>query len=463
MPKKEYFIKKSYINASAEDVFQWHARPGALERLVPPWAPLWVVARHGGIRKGATATLKIKAGPFHLKWLAEHTDYEENRFFRDCQKKGPFAFWRHTHRFEPDASGGCFLEDQIEYALPFDPLSRPFVPVMRQKLERIFNYRHVTLAHDLALHHSRRTERPLNIVIAGASGLIGSALIPFLRTGGHQVTRLVRKVPLSGADDEVFWDPLSGKLEASALKGADAVINLCGENIGQGRWSAAKKRRIIESRTKSTTLIAETIAQLNSPPEVLINASAIGYYGNRDDRKLTEKDRCGEQFISEVCRKWENAAAPAEAKGIRVVFLRLGIVLSPLGAALARMLPPFKSGLGGKFGSGGQFMSWIGIDDVIGAVFHAIDEGRLQGPVNAIAPAPVTNLEFARTLGRVLKRPAFLSVPETAIKIIFGEMGSELLLSGARVYPQKLLETGYKFRNPDLEGTLRHLTGREKK
>ncbi|MDM8540186.1 TIGR01777 family oxidoreductase [Desulfococcaceae bacterium HSG9] len=459
--KKEIFIKKSRINASAEDVFQWHARPGALERLAPPYDPIWVVDRRGGIRKGATATLKIKAGPLHLKWIAEHTDYEENRLFRDCQKKGPFAFWRHSHRFEPDTDESCFMEDQIEYALLFNPLNRPFIPVIRQKLERIFHYRHATLAHDLSLHNLRRAKKPLHIVIAGASGLIGSALIPFLTTGGHQVTRLVRKTPLPGAN-EVFWDPLDGRLEPSELKNPDVVINLCGEHIGQGRWTTAKKRTIIESRTQSTALLVKTIAQLKQPPKVLINASAIGYYGDRGEQSLTEEDSSGDAFISDVCRQWENEAAPAAANGIRVVLLRIGIVLSPLGAALARMLLPFKSGVGGKFGSGGQFMSPIGIDDVIGAIFHAINEDRLQGPVNVVAPDSVTNLEFVQTLGRVLKRPTFFSMPETAIKIMFGEMGRELLLASARVYPQKLLETGYKFRNPDLESILRHLLGLEK-
>jgi len=458
--QKVSFTKQSLINAPAEDVFQWHARPGALERLSPPWEPLEVIEHHGDINRGATVLLKMKAGPFYYRWAAEHTDYQENRMFRDRQKRGPFAFWSHTHTFQPDRSGGCLMQDEIEYALPADPFSRPFVPVIQKKLERIFNYRHRTLAHDLALHNARRLKQSLNIVIAGASGLIGRAIIPFLTTGGHQVTRLVRKTAISA--NQLFWDPSAGKLERSVLNDTDVMICLSGESIAQGRWTKAKKRKIIESRTKTTALIAETIAKMESPPKVLLNASAIGFYGNQGDLTLTEDGGCGADLISAVCRDWEKAAAPAQKRGIRVVFLRIGVVLTPCGAALEKMLLPFKMGLGGKFGSGNQYISFIGIDDVIGAIYHIINNDALEGPVNIVAPDPVTNLEFTKTFGKVLKRPTFFTVPEIAIKTVFGQMGQEILLSGVRVEPQKLVASGYNFRNPDLEGVLRHLLGVEK-
>jgi len=455
--QKTCFTKQSLINAPIEDVFKWHTRAGALERLSPPWEPIEVIEQHGGINKGASVLMKMKAGPFHYRWAAEHTDYHKNRLFKDRQKRGPFASWNHTHTFQDDQSGGCLMQDQIEYALPADPFTRPFVPVIRKKLERIFHYRHTTLAYDLALHQTRRSKPPLNILISGASGLIGSAIIPFFTTGGHSVTRLVRKKTASL--NQVSWDPRAGKLEPSQLENRDVVINFSGENIGQGRWSDAKKRIIIESRTRTTALIAETIAGLEKPPKVLINASAIGYYGNQGDLPLTEDAGCGDAFISQVCRDWEKAAAPAQKKGIRVVFLRLGVVLAPGGGALEKMLLPFKMGLGGKFGSGRQYMSFIGIDDVIGSVWHIINHDALEGPVNIVAPRPVTNLEFTQTLGKVLKRPTMFSVPEIAVRSVFGEMGKELLLASTRVEPQKLTASGYKFRNPDLEDVLRHLLG----
>lgn len=457
--QKACFIKQLLINAPAEDVFQWHTRPGALERLSPPWDPIEVIEQHGGINKDATVLLKMKAGPFYYKWAAEHTDYQENRLFKDRQKRGPFAFWSHTHTFQPDPSDGCLMQDKIQYALPFDPISRPFVPVIQKKLRRMFNYRHTTLANDLALHNARPKKQPLTIVISGASGLIGRAIIPFLTTGGHQVTRLVRKTEASR--NQLFWDPFAGKLERSGLKNTDVIINLSGENIGLGRWTKAKKRKIIQSRIKTTALLSETIANLEPPPKVLLNASAIGYYGNQGDLTLTEDNDCGDDFISEVCRNWEKAAELAQKRGIRVVFLRIGVVLTPCGGALKKILLPFKMGLGGKFGSGRQYTSFIGIDDVIGAIYHIINNDSLEGPVNIVAPKPVTNLEFTKTLGKVLKRPTLFTAPEIAIKSLLGEMGQEILLSGTRVEPQKLVASGYNFRNPDLEGVLRHLIGRE--
>ncbi len=462
MLKNEVFIKRSRINAPVEMVFKWHSRPGALERLSPPWDPLQVIEKKGGIREGARAVLKMKAGPVPYKWIAEHTDYEENRLFRDRQVKGPLAQWIHTHRFEPDGNYACFLEDRIEYALLFHPFGSFFAGgAVRKKLEGIFNYRHTTTIHDIATHLPVN-EKPMNVLISGASGVVGSALIPFLTTGGHRVTRLVRKKTVPG-EEEVYWNPNANTLNTDDLAGTDTVIHLAGENIGQGRWTKEKKTRIIESRTKGTSLIANAIAKLDPAPRVMVCASAIGYYGNRGSQVLTEEDGPGDDFISEVCHKWEKAAEPAIEKGIRVVFMRIGIALTPSGGALERLLLPFQMGIGGKIGSGSQYMSWIGIDDVIGAIYHAIKNDKIEGPVNVVSPNPVTNKEFTKTLGRVLSRPTLATVPEFAIKIAFGEMGREIPLSSTRVKPEKLMKTGYRFRNPDIEGALSHLLGRNLK
>ena len=458
--KTRIFTKCSRINAPVEEVFQWHSRPGALERLVPPWDPLKVIERKGGILKGGQAILKMKAGPVPYLWAAEHTDYEENRMFRDRQIRGPFALWEHTHLFEPDGPDACFLEDRIEYALPFPPFGNFLAaPLVEKKLSAIFAYRHHTTAQDMASHLSRKDTFPLKVLISGASGVIGSVLTPFLTTGGHQVVRLVRRDPKEG---EIFWNPAKEQLDTSAIKGINAMVHLAGEHIGQGRWTPDKKRVIIESRTKSTELIAKAAAAMNPPPQVLVCASAIGYYGNRDECLMTEDACCGNDFISEVCDLWEKAAAPAIDKGIRVVFARIGIALTPMGGALERMLLPFMLGLGGKFGTGSQYTSWIGIDDVVAAIYHLINNKNISGPVNLTAPNPVTNAEFTQILGNVLNRPTKMTVPEWAIKLAFGQMGREVVLSGAKVEPQKLLESGYRFRYPDLESALLHLLGKLK-
>jgi len=297
----------------------------------------------------------------------------------------------------------------------------------------------------------------MNVLLTGASGLIGSALAPFLTAAGDRVIRLVRSQP-SPRESQVFWDPETGTLDLATAgqEGLDAVVNLAGENIA-GRWSERKKARILDSRVRSTRLLSESLAHLTTPPKVLVSASAAGFYGDRGDELLKEESASGAMFLSEVCRQWEAATEPAARAGLRVVVLRIGVVLSAAGGALARMLPPFKMGVGGRIGSGRQYMSWIAIDDLLGAIVHVLTTEALRGPVNAVAPCPVTNLEFTKTLGRVLKRPTVFPLPAFAARLAFGEMAQELLLASTRMEPARLLATGYKFRNPDLETALRRL------
>lgn len=299
----------------------------------------------------------------------------------------------------------------------------------------------------------------MKVLLSGSSGLVGSALVPFLTDAGHQVIRLVRSQPrLEGA--EIRWDPEAGDIDAAGLKGLDAAVHLAGESIAAGRWTAAKKARILESRVKGTRLLAEALAGLEQPPKVLVSASAVGYYGDRGEEILREESDSGSAFLSEVCRQWEAATGPAAAGGIRVVNLRFGIILSAAGGALPRLLTPFRLGLGGTLGSGKQFMSWIAIDDVIGVILHALTTETLRGPVNAVAPQPVTNREFTKTLGRVLERPTLFPIPAFAARLAFGEMADELLLASQRVEPARLLASGYRFQFPELEGALRHLLGK---
>jgi len=299
----------------------------------------------------------------------------------------------------------------------------------------------------------------MKVLVSGSSGLVGSALAPFLTGSGHQVVRLVRSQPRDEAS-EVRWDPEAGAIDKAGLGAVDAAVHLAGESIAAGRWTAARKVRILESRVKGTRLLAETLAGLKQRPKVFVSASAVGYYGDRGEETLTEESGPGSAYLSEVCRQWEAAAEPAAASGIRVVNLRFGIVLSAAGGALPRLLTPFRLGLGGRLGSGKQFMSWIAIDDVVGAIVHALMTEALRGPANAVAPQPVTNREFTKTLGRVLGRPTLFPMPACAARLAFGEMADELLLASQRVEPARLLASGYQFRFPHLEGALRHLLGR---
>lgn len=298
----------------------------------------------------------------------------------------------------------------------------------------------------------------MKVLITGSSGLVGSALVPFLTTGGHSVTRLVRSPPRPGAA-EVRWDPAAGSVDTPGLEGLDAVVHLAGENIA-GRWTPAKKGKIRDSRVKGTRLLAESLARLAQPPKALVCASAIGYYGDRGEEILRDESVPGSGFLAAVCREWEAAAQPAAEKGVRVVHLRIGVILTPAGGALARMLPAFRMGVGGRLGSGRQYMSWISIDDLVGVIQHTLTTTALKGVVNVVAPQPVTNLEFTRTLGRVLARPTIFPMPAFAARLAFGEMADELLLASTRVEPTRLLASGYRFRHPELEGALRHLLGK---
>jgi hypothetical protein len=287
---------------------------------------------------------------------------------------------------------------------------------------------------------------------------MGSALVPTLIAGGHTVTRLVRSTPRPG-QAEIPWNPAARSIGTPALEGFDAVVHLAGDNIASGRWTAAKKASIRNSRVQGTTVLCEALAQLVKPPKVLLSASAIGYYGDRGETTLREESLPGTGFLAEVCQAWEAATAPAAQRGLRVVHLRFGMVLSPAGGALAKMLTPFRLGLGGVIGTGKQYMSWIALDDVLGAIHHALNTEALQGPVNVVAPSAVTNREFTTTLGKVLRRPTWLSLPAFAVRLMFGEMGDALLLASTRVAPARLMASGYTFQYPELEKALQHLLG----
>jgi uncharacterized protein (TIGR01777 family) len=299
-------------------------------------------------------------------------------------------------------------------------------------------------------------EARLRVLITGARGFLGSALAPVLRVRGHHVATLTRGAPGPG---EIRWDPAGGVLEARALEGFDAVVHLAGEPIGV-RWTAERKASIRASRVEGTRLLANRLAGLERPPRVLVSVSAIGFYGDRGDEILDERSPPGTGFLPDLCRAWEEAAAPASSAGIRVVHPRLGLVLASRGGVLARMLPAFRLGLGGPLGGGRAWWSWVVLDDVVAAFLRALGDEHLAGPVNVVAPVPVRNGAFARTLGKALSRPAFLPAPSLVLRALFGEMADEALLASARVEPSRLRAAGHSFRFPDLEEALRCLVGR---
>lgn len=297
----------------------------------------------------------------------------------------------------------------------------------------------------------------MRVAITGSTGLVGSEVVEYLSSGGHDVVRLVRRAPAPG-ENAVRWDPVRGEVDPAGLEGLDAVIHLAGENVGSGRWTVARKAAIRDSRVNGTRTLCGALAGLARPPETLVCASAIGIYGDRGEETLNEESPAGSGFLADVCREWEAASSPAVRKGIRVVTLRIGMVLSSKGGALPRMLPLFRAGLGGVIGGGRQHVSWVALDDLPLVLLHALQRGDLSGPVNAVAPHPVTNRQFTQALGKALSRPTPLPVPAFALRVAVGrEMADALLLASARAVPRRLEETGYRFRFPELPAALRHL------
>ncbi len=298
----------------------------------------------------------------------------------------------------------------------------------------------------------------MRILITGASGLIGSALVPYLEGAGHTLTRLVRRPPRGPRERP--WDPVAGVLDSAVVEAADAVINLAGEDVSAGRWNAARKRSIWDSRVQSTTLLASGIALASPRPQVMITASGIGYYGDRGEELLTEDSQPGTGFMPRLAEAWEAAAEPARATGTRVVAFRLGIVLAAHGGALAKMLKPFRYGAGGPFGNGRAWWTWIALEDVLSATLMALENHGLTGPYNLVAPEPVRNGDFVRALGRVLRRPAVVPAPAFALRALLGEMADEALLASTRAVPRRLLDAGFRHRFPEIEDALRDAFGR---
>lgn len=454
------FIRRSPMPVSARTLFDWHERDGAFERLTPGWQQTRVISKTGGITDGSRVEVEVPllGGLIHQRMLMEHRNYVAGSQFTDAMIEGPFSSWVHTHTMEPVPDGTSILEDRLEYALPLGELGNLAAGwFVRQQLEQLFDFRHARTRADLELHLTYANVPRLTVAITGGTGLIGRALTGLLRTGGHTV-RWITRDPRADRGD-IGWNPSAGTLEPEALVGVDAVVHLAGANVGE-RWTTEHKRAIVDSRIQGTRTLVRALSAMRIPPSVLVSGSAVGYYGDTGSMMLDETSPQGTGFLADLSREWEGETAPAEQAGIRVAIARTGVVLSPAGGALAKMLPAFQFGLGGPLGSGRQWMSWISLDDEVAALYFLLMNAGCKGPFNLTAPDPVTNAAFGHTLGNVLNRPAFLPVPAFALTALFGEMAGATILGGQRVLPTRLQQAGFRFRHPELESALRFELGR---
>ena len=461
-----HYKHETIVDANAEDTFAWFEHEGSFRRLMPPWEVAEEIRADESLEVGSQRVFRFPMGPIKMTWVAEHTGYEPPYFFSDKMVKGPFWSWSHDHHLIEE-DGVTKVVDEVSYQVPFGPLGNLADRVLggrlvRGRLSQMFTARELRLQRDMAQHAKFSEVRRKRILVAGSSGMIGTQLVAFLDTGNHDVWRLVRRPVKEGAR-ELQWDPSAGILDESKIEGFDAIIHLGGEGIGDKRWNKKRKGEIRDSRIHSTALLSDAISKLSEKPEVLILASAIGWYGDRGDEELDEKSDSGEGFLPEICKDWESAASQASDSGVRTIFLRSGIVLSGTGGALGKMLLPFKMGAGGPMGGGKQWMSWISLDDEIYAIHHLLMNGESNGVYNLTAPNPSRQKVFAKTLGKVLRRPAFAPLPGFVVRILFGEMGVTLTLESQKVLPTRLIEEGYEFLHPNLEVALTDTLGRWKK
>lgn len=454
--KKSVFEKSVQVAVPVDRLWGWHCQPGAFERLAPAWQKLALAGEHSALEDGSEVCFHLQKGPIRLKWRARLGPVEPPRRFVDTQVEGPFAFWQHAHEMIGESEGRSKLVDTVTYALPAGLGGvPPFKGLARKEIERLFAFRHRRMTMDLERHPGELPGRGKIVLISGSTGLIGRRMVPYLRSLGYAVRGLTRG---KGAGWLYHWEPSSGSVDPEAFQDVDAVIHLAGENIASGRWTAARRQRIMDSRVSGTRTLVDAMTNAQKRPSVFISASGVNFYGSGPERK-TEDLPAGGGFLAEVCRRWEEEALKAREHGIRTVCLRTGIVLDPLGGALAKMLPVFKLGLGGRIGSGQQAFPWIAMDDLLDIYERAIRDVDLSGPVNAVHPERTDQLGFSRTLAAVLKRPAFMPVPAFAVRTVLGQMGEETLLADLPVEPAVLESEGHAFRFDSLRAALSFMLG----
>lgn len=441
------FEAQARFPVPAETLWAYHARPGAFERLAPPWERVEVLSRSGTIEDGVVEFL-VPAPPGLRRWRARMTDAIPGRRFVDVAERGPVRAWRHEHWIDPDGPNASRLRDAIAYDLPLPPLGRWLgAGAMTRRLQRLFRFRHARTADDLARHALLPPRPPLRVGVSGAGGFLGSALAALLSTGGHEVVPLVRD-----ARPGVRYDPARGEADLDGVASLDAIVHLAGEPV-VGRWTSRKRWAILSSRVGSTRALASAVAaarRRGGGPRTLLVASGVGLYGDRGAEELTEASEPGRGFLAEVASATEEAARPASAAGVRTVLLRFGVVLGAGGGALARLRRVFSLGLGGPLGDGSGFVPWIGLDDALGAVVHALATPDLDGPLLVVSPEAATWRDLASALGQVLSRPAFGRVPGAVLRLRYGAMADEVLLASQRAVPARLLASGYRWFRPSL-------------
>jgi len=414
---------------------------------MPPWSRFSFLFPPPVPEKGARLGLNVHWGPLHFPWLLEYRDISASTF-QEVQVRGPFKSYTHSHRVIARSEESCRLEEEIDCQLHCPWLHS----WLDEEFRRLCRWRHAVLREDLSLF-SRYAPGKRRILLSGAHGFIGSQLKILLQTAGHCVVNLQRG---SGEkrEDAIFWQPDRGFLCKEDFEDFDAVIHLAGENIASGFWTRQRKEKIFLSRARDTWLLSQVLCRLYRPPQTVISASAIGFYGNRGQESLTEESGRGIGFLPDLCTKWERATEAIEQRGSRVVHPRFGMVLSRRGGALVPLLRAYQLGLGGRWGSGKQILSWIGIDDAMGALYHLLMDETLSGGVNLVSPKPLPQMEFAKTLAKKLHRPTLLPLSRGFLRFFFRGLADEVFLASAHAVPAKLLHSGYRFRYPDLDTAL---------
>ncbi|MBC8000122.1 MAG: TIGR01777 family protein, partial [Leptolyngbya sp.] len=451
------FVYRSEIDCPVETLFDWHMRNRAFERLTPPWLEVAVKGSGNKLEEGFEVQLTVRKFGVPMELAFKITEFATNQIFVDEQTKGPFMFWKHQHIFEKHGDSSCAMHDDIRFGLPLHVASEPLMQgFMDSDFQRMFRYRHDILKGDLAAY-MRNSDKPRKkVLITGSHGMLGSALVNYLSTQGHQVSRLVRSNEDVKGTSEIVWDasrvdPPDTLVKRLNVERFDAVIHLAGANIAEKAWTHDRKALIKNSRVESTKRLAKLLAYLNEPPQVVLSASGANFYESDLAAESTEGSPAGRGFLSEVCKAWESALQPARDAQIRCVNLRMGVILSPDGGALQKMLTPFSLGLGGQIGSGSQSMSWVSLDDAVQAIEHCMLTEKIDGPVNVTSPNYVTNKQFTQAMEQVIGMPENFKVPSALVNVMFGQMGKECLLEGVKAVPEKLIASGYIFRHQKIE------------
>lgn len=462
------FERSATIECDRQDLFQYHSNPGALNRLIPPWEIITIEHRSDSLQVGSEVVIRNSLFGVPIRWHARHTELREPESFQDTQLSGPFKKWIHDHVFESNWAGNSTLHDRVQFETKFGMIGKLGYPFVRSKLSAMFTFRHLTTQADLRFQNFLRqhtSDRILRVGVTGSSGMIGRRLVDLLSVLGHQAIRILRPASTDQVQDfplssrAVVWRPGNGFSDEASMQNLDAVIHLAGKGIASTRWTDSAKQSIRDSRVEGTQLLVRDLCKLDSPPKAFVCASGVGIYGDHSSESLDETAETGHDFLADLARDWESAAMEFGKSGNRVAIGRLGIALHPRQGALAKLLIPFRLGLGGPVGSGRQFWSWIHVDDAAAGFLYLAANPNCTGPYNLVAPEQTDNRTFSKTLAKVLNRPSLIPVPAFALRLMLGEMADAMLLASTRANCRRLIDEGFPFRTTRLEDCLRHVLG----